>query len=220
LASLLFGAVSADQQLEVIRDVGLLATELFGLAAACLGAVTLILTEIESRSLYLILARPIPRWYYIVGRAAGLWGAVFVAVLAMGAFHGGLLFFKGAPLDGAFLRVYPFIGMKLAVITSLGVALSVFSSSSASALVFTAAFWMTGNFVQEIRFMAEKVGPGVEFLIKAVIFSVPNLPLLNARDALALPKGVLAFGPALCYTVGYTTISLIVASFLFSKKEF
>lgn len=220
LASLLFGAVSADQELDVIRDMGLLTTELFGLAAAALGAVTLILSEVESRGVYVVLARPIPRWCYIVGRALGLWSAIVTAMSVMAVFHVGLLLAKGGTVNGAFFAVYPFIAMKLAVVTGLGMFLSVFSTSSASALVFTACLWMVGHFTSEVRYMAEKAGPLAGALVKTFLLAVPDLQLLNARDALGLPVAGAAFWPAFMHAAGYTAASLALATALFSKKEF
>lgn len=220
LASLLFGAVSADQEIEVIRDIGLLTTELFGLAAAALGAVTLVLAEVESRAVYVVLARPLPRWHYIVGRALGLWAAIMAAVVVMAAFHVGLLLFKGGTVGPAFFAVYPFMALKLGVVTGLGVFLSVFSTSSSSALVMTACVWMAGHFMQEARFMAEKAGPLVGSLVRGVLLLIPDLQLLNARDVLGLPLAGTALFPALLQALGYTGACLALATVFFSKKEF
>lgn len=220
LASLLFGAVSADQEIEVIRDLGLLTIELFGLATAILGATTLLLSEIESRAVYVILARPFPRWQYIVGRALGLWAAVAAAVAVMGLVHAGLFLLKGGALDRALLTVYPFVGLKLAVATSLGVVLSVFTTSSASALVTSVFLWMTGHFITEARFMAEKAGPLAGGILRGFLLVVPDLQLLNARDALSIPGGGIAFLPAFAHAAGYMTVCLALAAAMFSRKEF
>ncbi|MBP9127735.1 MAG: hypothetical protein KBG07_03095, partial [Elusimicrobia bacterium] len=67
-ATLLFGALAGDQEVRVILDLGLVTAELFGLAMAVFGAVTLVLEEMESKTIYLILTRPLPRPVYVVGR--------------------------------------------------------------------------------------------------------------------------------------------------------
>jgi ABC-type transport system involved in multi-copper enzyme maturation permease subunit len=216
-ASLLFGAVSADQEIEVIRDVGLATTELFALATAALGAVTLVLSEIENRSLYAVLARPLPRWTYVVGRVVGLWLAVLSAAGVMTLVHVALLMMKGWRPEAVFFSAFPFLAMKLAVVTALAMMVSVMTTSPASALVFTSCLWMLGHFVREIRFMGEKAGPTLALAVKAVLAAVPNLQSLNARDAIGVGS---APWSGCLHAALYAAACVTLAAGFFKRKEF
>jgi ABC-type transport system involved in multi-copper enzyme maturation permease subunit len=81
-ASLLFGALAGDQEVRVILDLGLVTAEIFALATAVFGAVTLVVEEMESKTIYLILDSPVPKPVYVLGRFLGL-------LLAVGASLGG-----------------------------------------------------------------------------------------------------------------------------------
>jgi hypothetical protein len=76
-ATLLFGALAGDQEVRVILDLGLVTAELFGLATAVFGAVTLVVEEMESKTIYLILTRPLAPAVYVAGPFRGFcwrWG--------------------------------------------------------------------------------------------------------------------------------------------------
>jgi ABC-type transport system involved in multi-copper enzyme maturation permease subunit len=220
--SLLFGAVAADQELRVILDLGLATTELFGLVTAVFGAVTLILEEMESRTIYLILTRPLPRGYYILGRALGLLAAVTASMALMGVLHAALLLAKGWTWDPAFLACFPFMFLKIMVVTALAVFFSLFSSSAVSSVVFTFFFWVLGHFGPELRFLAGKSGTAAaSFGVKLVLFITPNLAAMNYRDAFQAP-GLAAH--SLLWTVGYAALysaaCFALSLALFSRKEF
>jgi ABC-type transport system involved in multi-copper enzyme maturation permease subunit len=223
LTSLLFGAVAGDQELPVILDVGLAATELFALVSALFGAVTLILDEVESRSLYLVLARPLSRWKYVVGRYGGLLLAISAATALMGAFHGGLLFLKGWEPECGFFLAFPCILLKAAVITALGLFFSLSSTSAPASTIFTLFFWLLGHFKGEIRFVAEKTGSVLlEGGMKAFLFVVPDLTLLGYRDLLGVPnlwEGA-HLGWGALHAALYVAACLFLSSAFFARKEF
>src|ERR1044071_6903651 len=85
--SLLLGALAPGQKTRVIFDLGLLAIELFGLATAVFGSVTLILQEVESKTIYLLLTRPLNRSVYLAGRFLGLVVAVLITMMTMAVLH-------------------------------------------------------------------------------------------------------------------------------------
>lgn len=222
-ASVLFGAVAADAELSVILDLGLATTELFGLAVAVFGAVTLVLEEMESRTVYLILTRPLPRWMYVIGRYLGLLGAVLASMGLMALMHVGILLLKGWAPDATLFACYPFMAMKVALVTSLALFFSLFSTSHVSSIIFTLFFWLLGHFGAELDFLARKApsaaaGAGLKFFM----FFVPRLDMLNFRDLLEMP-GV-AVGPLLArgaaYAALYTGACLVLSLTLFSRKEF
>ncbi|HRY30174.1 MAG TPA: ABC transporter permease subunit, partial [Elusimicrobiota bacterium] len=186
--SLLFGAVAADQEVRVILDLGLAMTEFFGLLTAIFGAVTLVLEEMESRTIYLILTRPLPRGYYILGRFLGLLSAVAASMLLMGVLHLLLLGLKGWEWDFRYFVCYPPMFFKVMVISSLALFFSLFSSSAVSSVVFTFFFWVLGHFGPELKFLAQK-NQNLPMTVgtKIFLFITPDLQMLNYRDFFHVP---------------------------------
>jgi Cu-processing system permease protein len=213
--SLLFGALAGDQEVRVILDFGLAAMELFGLVAAVFGCVTLILEEMESRTLYLVLTRPLPRSHYILGRFAGLLAAVWASVALMAALHVALLLVKGWDADYRYFAALPFIGFKVMAVAALALFFSLFSSSAVASVVFTV-------FVPELKFLASKAGSAAgEMLVKFLLLFLPNFQALNYRDVFHVPG--LAAGAVLWslgYAVLYAAACLCLSLALFSRKEF
>jgi Cu-processing system permease protein len=222
-ASLIFGAVAADAEATVILDLGLAGTELFGLLAAVMSAVTLVLDEMDSRTVYLILTRPVSREIYVVGRYLGLVSAVIAGMAVMGLSHLGLMLLKGWAPGLAFFACFPFMFLKVALMTALALFFSLFSTSQASSVVFSLFFWLLGHFGAEISFLSEKAPNAVAGMgLKVFSLVLPRFDLLNFRDLLDAPG--LAAGPLLArggaYAGLYTGACLVLSLTLFSRKEF
>jgi Cu-processing system permease protein len=232
-SSLLLGALAPGHKVRVILDLGLVAIELFGLATAVFGAVTLILQEMESKTIYLILTRPINRSVYILGRFLGLVAAVVFTMGVMALVHVLVMLadfqaFKEFSYDWPFWATYPVLilmsACKMAICASLAVFFSLFATSSVSALIFSGSFWIAGHFGPEMEFLLhERVGHGpLSYAAKAVMSVIPNFQFLNFRDAFTAPAfpGFSFLGWALLYTIGFSLFFLVMSVLLFSRKEF
>jgi Cu-processing system permease protein len=230
-SSLLLGTIAPGHKTRVILDIGLLTIELFGLAAAVFGAVNLVLQEIESKTIYLLLTRPLPRSFYIIGRFVGLVTAVAITMFLMAVLHVLAMLsdpqaFREFAWNIPFWQHYPvlvFMTMSKMLITcAMAIFFSLFATSSVSALTFTGFFWMAGHFASEINFLIEKSQSVLTQIAGRVIsFVIPNYQIMNFRDAYHSA----AFDPihilwALGYALGYTCLFLIFSSVLFSRKEF
>ncbi len=220
--SMLFSALAPDQEVRVILDFGLAVIEVFGLVAAVFGAVTLILEEMESRTLYLILTRPLPRSYYILGRFLGLMAAVVASLLIMNVLHLALLLTQRWAVDFHYFACLPFIYFKVMMVAALAVFFSLFSSSAVSSIVFTFFFWLLGHFGPELSFLIRKSESVITVgAVRGVMFLMPNFQFLNYQDFFHVPGVSLGnelWG--LAYAALYTAACLSLALSIFLKKEF
>lgn len=220
--SMLFSALAPDQEVRVILDFGLAVIELFGLVAAVFGAVTLVLEEMESRTLYLILTRPLPRAHYILGRFLGLVAAVTASLAVMSVLHLAILAVQKWDFDPRYFACLPFLYFKVMMVAALAVFFSLFSSSAVSSVVFTFFFWVLGHFGPELSYLMRKSESAVTaVLVKAVLFLTPNFQFLNYKDVFHAPGfslGSELWG--LAYAVLYAAACLSLSIGLFQKKEF
>jgi ABC-type transport system involved in multi-copper enzyme maturation permease subunit len=233
VASILLGTLAPGHSVRVIFDVGLVALELFGLVTAVFGAVTLVIQEIESKTIYLMLTRPLKRSTYIIGRFVGLLAAVAITMLSMAVLH--VLVMVSHPMDfrlftegWSFSVVYPtlvFMSMgKMLVTAAVALFFSLFATSQVSALVFTGCFWVAGHFLTELNYLIYRSFKGglAGRVLHWVFYVFPNFQIFNFRDTYAIPgfPGYEFIGWAVLYSVAYTGFFIILSSILFSRREF
>lgn len=231
-ASVFLGALAPGHRVRVIFDLGLVTLELFGLATAVFGAVGLVLQETESKTIYLILTRPVPRTTYILGRYLGLVTAVALTMLAMAALHLVAVvydheFFVEFTFGWSFWKTYPLLllmaGGKMMITAAIALFFSLFATSQVSALVFTSSFWIAGHFWSELKFLIEKSTSGVaRALALTLAWILPNFQFFNLRDTFMVPHQITphALGLTFAYGVAYTGAFLALSAFWFSRKEF
>src|SRR6202167_4632360 len=152
-AAILVGEISIGIERLVIINLGLSAISLFGLLIAIFIGVGLVYKEIEKRTLYSLLSKPIRRWEFLVGKYAGLLLTLGVNTLMMTLGLAAALFYVGRPFlrsDATVLVAVYFILLALALVTALALFFSCFSSPMLSTL-FTLGIYITGMFAKDIR---------------------------------------------------------------------
>src|SRR5260221_8578609 len=132
-AILLLSALGGEQRNRMIVDFGLVSIEAFSLLVAVFGAVTLVLEEMESRTLYLILARPVARYQFVLGRFLGLLGLLTVTYVIMADGHLMLMSFQHILPDTHYLLSLLFSLENIVLITAGALAFSPFTTSAVSA---------------------------------------------------------------------------------------
>jgi Cu-processing system permease protein len=221
LSTTLLGNLAVEQKARMMTDLGLACIELIALLSTVFAAANLVLKEMESRTLYLILTRPVARPVFIIGRFAGLVAIMTCAYVVMAAMHAALLALVRAPLDHHYVLSLLFSWEKIVVITAVALVFSLFSTSTASAVTFTFFFWIMGHFSTEIQILARKTSqPLVVFLFKLFYYLFPNFQLMNIRDLPPEVYSVSWLWTAGGYGLCYTGVCLCLTAVLFRKKEF
>ncbi len=215
--SLLFGLLAVDQELRVLLDFGLAFIELVGLAGALYGATTMVLRELETKTIYLVLTRPVTRGQYLAGRFAGLMLSTAVSLALMCALHLAILFWKGWLWQGTYALAMLGAYLKILITASLAFFLALFSSSVLTAGVFAAVLWTLGHFLPEIRHLIREGAPPAAMLPLTLLSKVvPDLQLFNLRDRL----GTAPVALWLAYAAAYSLVWLGLSRLLMRRKEF
>ncbi|MCX5782492.1 MAG: ABC transporter permease subunit [Elusimicrobia bacterium] len=221
-ASSLIGAISGEQNTRVLLDFGLGSIEFFALISISFSAVTLILEEMEQKTIYLVLTRPVSRSSYLIGRFTGLLAAVLCGMALMAIVHLGVLFLNGWKFTPRYILGLCLSGEKIMVIGSLALFFSLFSTSAVSSISFTVFFWILGHFSQEINFISNRTKDVIpKVLGKIIYYLIPNLQYFNLRDFWDVP-GIL--GSWIVISIGYGLIYslffLVLSLWFFKYKEF
>jgi len=222
--SLLLGLLAADQELRVLLDFGLAFIEFMGLVGGVYGAATAILREMETKTIYLILTRPVTRGEYLIGRFLGLMLSVLAAMLLMACVHLIILFAKGWEWKSYYLLAFFGAYLKVLLTASLTVFLALSSTSVLSALTIASILWILGHVLPEIRFLiAHKARHSQATPLLILSYIVPNLNMYNIRDRLDPTSASMPEFSALkwlFYAAAYSGVWLTLSRFLIKKKEF
>ena len=152
-AAILVGQISIGIEQMVIVNLGLSAISVIGLLMAVFIGVGLVSKEMDKRTLYALLAKPVRRWEFLLGKFGGLvlTLAVNTAAMAAGLFAA-LLYVKHSleRADAIALVAMYFILLKLTLVVALALLFSCYTTPLL-AILFTAGLYMAGLFVQEMR---------------------------------------------------------------------
>src|SRR5579864_4557547 len=210
-AAIFVGQISIDIEKLVVINLGLTAVSLFGIVIAIFIGIGLVSKEIDKRTLYTVLSRPVRRWEFIVGKYFGLAGTLVVNAffMAIGVFAA-LLYVAHhyQASDGWILVALYFIILQFLIICSLALLFSSFSSPLLSA-VFAFSLFVIGSFSEDLRGFAALVkGPG-GWVASGVAYLVPNFSALNVIGSVA--HGQPVAGRLILYNTAYALLYSAVA---------
>ena len=234
-ASYLIGQLTAGQDVKIIKDLGLAATSIFGLFIAVFIGIGLVSKEVEKRSIYALLAKPIHRYQVVLGKYAGLvltlgvnlavMAAALYLVLAYMAWAAGPTVAAGwdrPALDPSLLKAFAMTFVELSVVTAIAVFFSTFSTPLLSAAL-TFGFFVVGRFSADLRNFNQVVeSPVAAAFVRSLYWVLPNLAPFDVRGQVVHGQPVTSGYMAL--TAGYGALyaaALIVAAMLiFSRRDF
>jgi ABC-type transport system involved in multi-copper enzyme maturation permease subunit len=222
-AAIFIGQISIEIERLVVINLGLTAVSLFGVVIAIFVGIVLVSKEIEKRTLYTVLSRPVRRWEFIVGKFFGLAGTLVVNTffMALGVF-GALLYvahrFSGAD-SSIFIALY-FIILQFLVICALALLFSSFSSPLLSA-VFAFSLFIIGSFADDLRGFATLAHGLTRWVATGAAYLVPNFSALNVISAVAhqQPIGWELVLQNTLYTLFYTAMALSGAVLIFDRRD-
>jgi ABC-type transport system involved in multi-copper enzyme maturation permease subunit len=222
-AAIFIGQISIEIERLVVVNLGLTAVSLFGVVIAIFIGIGLVSKEIEKRTLYTVLSRPVRRWEFIVGKFFGLAGTLVVNTffMAIGVFAA-LLYVahKFSSPDAFILVALYFIILEFLILCSLALLFSSFSSPLLSA-VFTFSLFIIGSFADDLRGFAGMTHGITRWFATAAAYLVPNFSALNVISAVAHQQNVagqLVLQNSL-YALFYSAMALSGAILIFERRN-
>jgi ABC-type transport system involved in multi-copper enzyme maturation permease subunit len=234
-ASFMIGQLTAGQDLKIIKDLGLSATAMFGLFIAVFIGIGLVSKEVERRSIYGLLAKPIHRYQIVIGKYCGLilTLAVNIAVMAVALYAvlgyiawrvppGVVAAADAPPLDPAMLTAIGLIFVELMLVTAVALFFSTFSTPMLSAAL-TFGLYVVGHFSGDLRDLQQVVdSPAAARLARALYWVVPNLAQFDIKadvvHGIRVPTGYIALSTT--YAALYIAILLVISVLVFSRRDF
>ncbi len=222
LGSVILATLSVGGEVKIIKDLGLAALSLFGTLIAIFIGIGLVSKEIERRTIYTIVAKPIHRHEFILGKYLGLLTTLFVNVAVM-AF---VLLLVTYLVEGRWslelLPAFLLTFVELMVLTAVAILFSTFTTPTLSAL-FTLSIFVIGRFSQDLKAFADQFGgPALRAVAFTLYYLLPNLSNFNIRGqvvhGIPVPPPFLWFSTL--YGLFYLSALLLLAALIFQRRDF
>jgi ABC-type transport system involved in multi-copper enzyme maturation permease subunit len=223
-AAILVGQISIGIEETVIVTLGLSAVSVIGLLIAIFIGVGLVSKEMDKRTLYALLAKPVRRWEFIVGKFGGLVLTLAINTAAMAAGVFVALYYVRHSLqrsDLTILIAVYFIVLKLALVVALALLFSSFTTPLL-AILYTAGLYIAGQFVEEMRTFQSLTGShALASFTKWLSYFLPNFENFNVMAIAAHGRSVPAslILQNTLYALVYCGIVLSATAVIFSRRN-
>lgn len=221
-SAILLSTLSMGEQTKIIKDLGLAGINMFGVLIAIFVGIGLVSKEIEKRTIYTLLAKPVPRHEFLLGRYLGLVITLFVntAIMVAGFFL--ILLIGGISPDPGLVKAIGMIFLELLVLVAVAVMFSTFTTPTLSAS-FTLAIYVIGHVTADLRLLGARLGDEtIKAVLEGLYYLLPNLEYFNVKGqavhGLSIDTSYLVFATA--YGVLYSTVILILAGLFFRRRDF
>lgn len=214
--------LSLGEQWKIIRDVGLAAISAFGALISIVVGAELVHKELERKTIYSIIPKPIQRFQFILGKYLGLLLTLLgvVAIMTAGFFL--IVFWVDRSFSPSLLGAIGFTYLELMVVTAIAVFFSTFCTPTLSA-VFAFLMYALGHVSGDLKLLAEKF-PGLPAKKLSLLFYylLPNLENFNIRGQVV--HGSPISGEYVMFAIGYgllyTMAVLALTVAIFQRREF
>lgn len=221
-AGILISSLSYVEAERILQSIGLSSLRLFGAVIAIFVGVGLIHREVERRTIYTILAKPVSRTEFLVGKYLGLVATLWLQVAVMAAAFAAVSLLAGAPLDAGHAAALLLAAVELAVVVGIATLFSSFTTPMLASL-FTAGFYAIGHVSRDLRELgAQSDSALVERATWLIHRVLPDLESFNlsVQAIHQLPIEPVQVWLPIGYGLGYVLVLLGIASAIFERRDF
>jgi len=215
--------IAATTQDKIIRDMGLAAMSLLGLVVAVFVGTGLVNKEIEKRTVLVMIAKPISRVEFIVGKHWGLSAVLAVLVAAMTAIYMAVLAINkiSFPVNAILVSSF-FLWLLLSLMIAVAIVFGVFTSSLLATLLTFTVFLMGSASTNLVALGAQSKNPTVEAITRNLYLVLPDLSRLDLKNqaVYGLLPSPETLGFNALYAVLYIVLLLAIAILIFSRRQF
>ncbi|MFQ5848825.1 MAG: ABC transporter permease [Candidatus Methylomirabilales bacterium] len=221
-STVILATIGAGGGPKVIRDLGLGFISMFGTLMAVFIGIGLVHKEIDRRTIYTVISKPIHRGQFILGKYLGLILTLFVNVAIMTGTLIGIIYLGERLWDFRLAAASGMIFLELMVITGIAVLFSAFSTPALSA-IFTLSLFAIGRLLNDLRTFGEQyAGPLGRTVIGGLYYLLPNLGRFNISSEVVhgVPLGEVISGMTILYGMLYIGALLSLTAMVFQYRDF
>ena len=220
-SSILLSRLTLGDANRLILDLGLASINLFGVIIAIFVGIGLVSKEIDKKTIYTIVSKPVPRYEFLLGKYLGLCITLLVNTGIMVAGLLVVLHIMDVPIELVLFKSLLLIFMELLVITAVALLFSTFTSSTLSA-IFSLATYVIGHLSADLKVFGAKLDVVSRSIVNAIYYLMPNLERFNLKGHVIhrLDVGMADMALILCYGFAYTALLLMAAAIIFQRRDF
>lgn len=227
-SGLLLSRLSMNEQSKIVLDLGLSSISFFGLIITVFVGTSLLSKEIDKKTIYLLISKPIRRSDFILGKYIGLCLSLFIIVFAMSIAFFAVLWYTMGAQNIDFMSWVPnsimaiaLIYVEIILLTAGAIFFSTFATPVMGAM-FTIGLYFIGHLSNDIVQFGKLTGQESLVRITEILFYIlPDLERLNLKNVLINePISIQVFGNSLGYGFLYILGLLILSMFIFEGREF
>ncbi|MCK4251112.1 ABC transporter permease [candidate division WOR-3 bacterium] len=206
----------------ILRDLGLAAAALFGILVVIIIGSNLIHKDIEKRTIYTVITKPVKRSEIIIGKFLGLLLLIAILQCAMIVIHQLVIFIYEGSFDLPLFITIPFSLLEIMILLGILMLFSSFSTPTLSAIM-GIIFFVIGHASPDLKLFADQINAApLKYLAYGFYYILPNLENFNLRIDLVhkLPIFTDQIMFSICYGFIYTIFLLYLSIIIFEKREF
>jgi len=222
LFSRFLALLTVGDRVKIIRDVGLSSISIFGVLMAILIGTGLVYKEIDKKTIYTLLSKPIHRYQFLLGKFLGLIITLFIMLFFMSFIFMALVFFHTFKIEWNLLIPIFFVFFELCLITAVAILFSCFSTPILSS-IFSLAFYLIGHLSWGLEGLIQKMKPGAGKILAQILYTfLPDLENFNFKTEIVqhLPIPSKIFIISTLYGLFYTLFILALAMLIFRRRNF
>jgi ABC-type transport system involved in multi-copper enzyme maturation permease subunit len=214
--------MTMGQNGRVVLDLGLGLVHVFGALIAIFLGVAVISREISRKTLHVVLAKPVGRIAFLLGKYLGLVATLGVIVAAMGAVLTGVAAVFGDLPGPALIQAVGMIWVELAVLTAVAVFFAAFTGPFLSGM-FTLGVFVIGHLTPGLKSLGERSGDALVAVVsRGLYYALPNLETFDfkARALYQAPATAATTTLAVLYAAACAAVLLAAAGLVFTRRDF
>jgi ABC-type transport system involved in multi-copper enzyme maturation permease subunit len=229
LLAIALGEMSISQQTRVARDFGITGISLFGSLTAIFVGIVLLYGEIQRRTIYSIISKPLARWEFVVGKYLGMVLVLTVLVALFAAAMAALLAYQGVAVSGPIAKALVLAWFEVLTVAAIAVFFSSFSSPFLSG-TFALALWAIGRVTPDLRAaIASSESTWIKWVAKGALVIVPDLHVFSISGGdvdgqhVSVNGGFVDWGyvaAAAAHGALWIAALLVLACAIFRKRDF
>lgn len=221
LGSQVLSPLALGEGRKVVIDFGLAGSSMLATILCVFLGSSLLHKELERRTVYAVLAKPIRREEFLLGKFLGLWITAGMLLLGMTVILLAVVTVSYHDTPWQILGAVALNVVELGIVTAIVVFFSSFTTPALTAF-FAVAATVSGHFAEDLRYFASQGAPAIRVLADAAYWTLPHLDVLNARGlvvhgtSVGMERLLFAFAYGLLYVIGM----LVLAGTIFRRREF
>ncbi len=227
-SSMFLTPLSAGEEIKIIKDVCLTSISVFGMLIAVFTSASVVPTEVENRTIYTVLSKPLRRIHYLLGKFIGVQAIVLLNLVLMTILFLIMLFVREKMISSVLIKSVFLTYFELLILSSVTFIVSVVATSATLPTICGVFIYIVGHLVDYLKHLSERASLGGHevfgFVMKIFYWSLPNLSNYNLRQELLHlspndPTIHVRFWALVSYAIISTLLAFVVTWWLFRKKE-